>query len=74
MTRRRAAKVRPAVWVDWTPEIAALCEPYRPLLGDMPDPRRVRVFFGERHHTLVAVFSNADGLTARIKIKQRVGA
>ena len=67
MSRRH--KVKPAVWMDWTPEIAELFEPVRVLTRSMDAPRRVRVFYGLRHITVLAKFSNAEGLFATTKIK-----
>jgi hypothetical protein len=72
MSRRRK-KPAPAYWIDWTPEIAGMFDVFRVLTRGMDAPGRVRVYRGDRHVTVLARFTSAEGLCATAKVKVETG-
>ena len=68
MSRKR--RLVATVWLDWNTDIAELFEDRNhPLFADLTAPKRVRVYPGLRHTTLVARFTGENGHSGRITLR-----
>lgn len=69
MRRARKPRLQPAYWIEWTPSVEAAFHPLTILTGDIPPPKRVRVYPGHRHITVIAKFSDESQVfTLKTKI------
>lgn len=69
MSRRKRKLLIPTVWLDWTPEIAAL---FRLVPADWTPPEKVRVCGSAHRRTWSARFRTPEGRvnTARLRLER----